>query len=80
MNKGNEMPIRNINAVKIGDKVSYEDMANPYTEYTIVGTPADLPANEWGYKYFHAKDENGTHREILFGQYGWNHHPQVTTV
>lgn len=74
------MAILNIDAVKIGDKVSYEDMANPYKEYTIVGTPADLPANEWGYKYFHATDSNGTHSEILFGQHGWNHHPQHAII
>lgn len=69
------MAIQNIDNVKVGDKVSYQDMANPYKEYTITGTPADLPKNDWGYKYFRAVDADGKESELLFGQYGWNHHP-----
>ena len=70
------MPIQNINNVKTGDKVSYEDMANLYQEYTVVATPDDI-INEWGYKEFRLRDENGNHRTAIFGQHGWNHYPTV---
>lgn len=68
------MPILNIDNVKIGDKVSYADIANPYQDYVVVATPEDLP-NKWGYKEFRVRDRNGAYRNVMFGQYGWNHHP-----
>ncbi len=70
------MPIANIDEVKVGDKISYQDMANPYQEFLVVMTPEDMP-NEWGYKEFRVRDEQGKHHTKILGQYGWNHHPQV---
>jgi len=74
------MPIADVTVVKPGDKVSYEDMANPFTVYDVFMTPDDLP-NQWGYKQFRLKNTStGEWTVTTINQHGWNHHQKRATV
>lgn len=57
---------------EVGDRVSYEDMANPHKSGHVVGT---VSGGKWGPDQFRVKWDDGTETVSDLRQHGWKHEP-----